>query len=164
MNVRVAVPGDEASVSRLLLASYAGLLPEDCDAATLAAALPRMVRANPGLLGAGTFYVVDGPACSIVGCGGWTLAAPDANAHVAGLAHLRHFATHPDFVRRGLGRLVYDRCVRAMRSAGVVTVQAYASLTAVPFYSAVGLELTCRFDLSLGADVVLPAALMTGKI
>jgi GNAT superfamily N-acetyltransferase len=164
MRARVSGLHDEAEVSRLLSASYTHLMAKDYDAGVLAAALPRMVRANAGLLGSGTFYVVDGPASLIVGCGGWTLAAPDTQMAAAGLAHLRHFATHPDFTRRGIGRLIYDCCIAAAKPAGVVKVHAYSSLTAVPFYASVGLRLVRTFDLSLGGEIRLPAALMEGEI
>jgi GNAT superfamily N-acetyltransferase len=164
MHIRIAVPGDEAAVSALLLASYTELMAKDYEAGVLAAALPRMVRANPGLLASGTFYVVEEPGGSVAGCGGWTVAAPGTKAEIARLAHVRHFGTHPDFVRRGVARLIYDRCVRAGKSAGVARFQAYASLTSVPFYASVGLRLIRNFDLSLGGDVTLPAALMEGDI
>ncbi len=151
-------------MSELLLASYPKLMVAVYDAATLAAALPRIVRANPSLLGSGTFYVVDGPASSIIGCGGWTLADPSTKLELPGLAHLRHFATHPDFARQGVGRLIYHRCVEAAKLAGANRFQAYSSLTAIAFYSGVGLRRIRNFDLPLGAEVKLPAALMEGEI
>jgi hypothetical protein len=87
MRIRIATLSDENSVSELLLASYSELMAREYDARALAAALPRMVRANPHLLASGTFYVVDGPAASIIGCGGWTLEAPDTKAETDGVAH-----------------------------------------------------------------------------
>jgi GNAT superfamily N-acetyltransferase len=162
MRARIAVLGDETSVSELLVASYTVLMATDYTAEALAAALPRMVQANPNLLGSGTFYVVDGPDSSVIGCGGWTLAAPGSKTQIESLAHLRHFATHPDFVRQGVGRLIYDRCVEAAKLAGITRFQAYSSLTAVAFYASVGLQLRRSFDLKLGGDVTLPAVLMEG--
>jgi GNAT superfamily N-acetyltransferase len=164
MRARLAVPSDEILVSALLLASYTTLMAKDYDAVVLAAALPRMVRANPSLLCSGTFYVVDAPAASVIGCGGWTLAAPGTEMEIASLAHLRHFATHPDFTRQGVGRLIYDRCVEAAALAGVTRFQANASLNAVAFYGSVGLRFIRNFELSLGGDVTLPAALMEGEL
>jgi GNAT superfamily N-acetyltransferase len=164
MRTRVAVLSDENAVNALLLASYTALMAKDYDPVVLEPALPRIVRANPGLLGSGTFYVVDGPEASIIACGGWTLAAPGTTTEVAGVAHLRHFATHPGFARRGIGRLIYHRCIEAGKLAGVTRFQAYASLTSVPFYASFGLQLSRNFDLSLGGDVMLPAALMEGEI
>ncbi len=164
MHIRVAVPGDEAAVSAVLLASYTQLMAKDYEAGVLSASLPRMVQANPGLLASGTFYVGVGPGGVLTGCGGWTVAAPGTKAEIAGLGHLRHFGTHPDFVRRGVGRLIYNRCVGAAKLAAVAKFQAYASLTSVPFYASVGLHFIRNFDLSLGGDVTLPAALMEGEI
>ncbi len=151
-------------MTALLLASYPKLMAADYDAATLAAALPKLVRANPSHLRSGTFYVVDGLPGSVIGCGGWTVAAPDTKAEIPGLAHLRHFATHPDFARQGVGRLIYNRCVEAAKLAGATRFQAYSSLTAIAFYSSVGLRRIRNFDLPLGGEVKLPAALMEGEI
>jgi GNAT superfamily N-acetyltransferase len=164
MHTRIAVPGDDDAVSALLLASYPLLMAKDYTADALAVALPKMVRANPALLSSGTFYVVDGPGAFLIGCGGWTLAAPGTKDVMAGLAHLRHFATHPDSVRQGVGRLIYDRCAQDAKLASVTRFQAYSSLTAVAFYASAGLRIVRNFDLPLGGDATLPAVLMEGAL
>lgn len=164
MRTRIATPDDEIAVSELLLASYPALMAREYDARQLAAALPRMVRANPLLLTSGTFYVVEGPNSSVIGCGGWTFEAPSGvEADMSGIvAHLRHFATHPNFVRRGVGGIIFDRCRDAAKSAGATRFQACSSRNAVPFYSSVGLEPVREFDLVLDEGVTLPAVLMEG--
>jgi GNAT superfamily N-acetyltransferase len=164
MHARIAVPGDETAVSALLLASYTKLMAKDYDASVLAAALPGMVRANPALLASGTFYVVDGPAASIIGCGGWTRAAPGTKTETPNLAHLRHFAAHPDFARQGIARVIYTQCANAAKSANITHFQAYASLTSIPFYASLGLDLIRTFDVQLGDNMRFPAALMEGEI
>jgi len=108
MQPRIAEPDDEGAVSAVLLASYTALLAKDYAPAVLAAALPRMVRANPALLAEGSFYVIDGPDGTVIGCGGWTRAAPGSGEQTASVGHLRHFATHPAEARRGIGRLIYN--------------------------------------------------------
>lgn len=58
---------------------------------------------------------------ALTGCGGWTLqrpGAPDEKVDVA-LAHLRHFAVHPDWKRRGIVRALFDRGTGEARAAGV---------------------------------------------
>jgi GNAT superfamily N-acetyltransferase len=119
MRTRIATVSDENRVSELLLASYTELMARDYEPGVLAASLPKMVRANTSLLGSGTFYIVDGPNSTAIGCGGWTLAAPGSGMETAGVANLRHFATHPGFTRQGIGRLIFSRCVEAARLAGV---------------------------------------------
>jgi len=47
MHARLAALSDETAVSALLLAAYTDLMAKDYDPKVLAAALPRMVRANP---------------------------------------------------------------------------------------------------------------------
>ena len=164
MQVRIATLADEDAVNALLAASYPTLMAPDYKPAVLAAALPRMVRANPVLLGSGTFYLADEPGGAVIGCGGWTFAAPGSQAEAAGLAHVRHFATHPDFARQRIGSAIYTRCVQAAKAAGLDRFQAYASLTAVPFYTSLGLRMIRVFELQMGPEVTLPTALMEGII
>jgi len=54
--------------------------------------------------------------------------------------------------------------VAAARVAGITSLQAYSSLTAVPFYASVGLQRIRDFDLTLGGDIRFPAVLMEGGI
>ena len=52
----------------------------------------------------------------------------------------------------------------AAKLAGATRFQAYASLTSVRFYAGVGLQFIRNFDITMGGDVKLPAALMEGAI
>jgi GNAT superfamily N-acetyltransferase len=80
------------------------------DAFFLSAALPLMTRANPTLLQSGTYYLSETQDGTIIGCGGWTFERPGGGEVVPGLVHIRHFATHPDWIGRGIGTAL----VRAM--------------------------------------------------
>ena len=78
-----------------------------------ARALPLLTKANPALLSSGTWYVVElsGADGTLVGCGGWARQRPDAPNEPVDtvLGHLRHFATHPKWTRRGMGRALFER-------------------------------------------------------
>ena len=111
--VRVADPDDAVAVETVLRASYTNLMAPGYPADVLARALPLMVRANPALLRSGSYYLAEGPDGTVAGCGGWTLERPGA-VHAPidpTLGHIRHFATHPDWTRRGIGRALIDRYV-----------------------------------------------------
>ena len=87
----------------------------------------------------------------LAGCGGWsrraTLYGGDHNpalrdarlldpAHEA--ARIRAMYTDPDFVRRGVGRLVLRLCEDAARAAGFARAELMATLAGEPLYLACG--------------------------
>jgi hypothetical protein len=67
------------------------------DDAVLAVALPLMTQANPMLLASGSYYLTITEESRTVACGGWTHERPGSGEIVPSLAHIRHFATHPDW-------------------------------------------------------------------
>ena len=158
--IRVATPGDAAGVSALLGTAYPVLMEPVYDKALLAPALELMSRANPALLASGQYYVAQTPDGPVVGCGGWTMQRPGDGAVEPGLGHIRHFATHPDWTNRGIGRAIYRRCETDARSMGITRFECYSSLNAEGFYAALGFESVRRIELALGPDVGLPAVLM----
>jgi hypothetical protein len=102
---------------RDLAASYSILFSAHYRSETLRSALPQMTKANPKLLASGTYYVAEAePGNLIVGRGGWTAARPGSGEIVEG--H-RHFATHQDLVRRGVGANLLDRAASAMPGISV---------------------------------------------
>jgi N-acetylglutamate synthase-like GNAT family acetyltransferase len=139
-SVRQAAIDDDPRITDLLEASYPELMKTHYESAVLISALPLMTRANPQLLGSGTYYVAETDNQLIIGCGGWTMNRPDTGTIVEGTAHLRHFATHPDFTGKGIGRLIYDACERTAKSAGVNLFECFASLNAQGYYKALGFE------------------------
>jgi GNAT superfamily N-acetyltransferase len=156
----VATLADAVEVGRLLEASYPALMASAYGEAALAPALELMTRANPALLCSGTYYVATAPAGELVGCGGWTLEKPGTSTVEAGVAHLRHFATHPDWTRRGVGQAIYRQCEAAARSAGVLALECSASLNAERFYPALGVARVREIDLELRPGVALRSVLM----
>ena len=116
--IRIATPADSAAVNAVLAASYPALLAPRYDGEVLARALPFLIRAHPGLLASGTYYVAERDG-ALVGCGGWTVAEPGSGEIVEGEAHVRHFATHPDWVGRGIASALLARCFADARQAGI---------------------------------------------
>jgi ribosomal protein S18 acetylase RimI-like enzyme len=162
--IRTANNGDETKVSALLLASYPAAMSGSYSADVLDAALPWMTQANPKLLKSSTFYVAETQDGTVVGCGGWTSDRPGTGELVPQLAHIRHFATHPQWLRRGIGRAIYLHCEGRIRSTEARTVECFASLNAEAFYRALGFETAQRVEVAMGADVMFPAVLMTKRI
>jgi GNAT superfamily N-acetyltransferase len=97
----------------------------------------------------GTYYVVlcDG---ELAGCGGWsrraTLYGGDhSGGRDAALldpardpARVRAMYTHPDFSRRGVGRLILSTCEEAARREGFARLELMATLSGRALYEACG--------------------------
>ena len=162
--VRVATNEDAQEISDVLAASYAKLMPAGYDAATLEAALPMMTKANAMLLASAQYYVAETKADEIIGCGGWTFERPGGGEIEDGLAHIRHFATHPNATGRGVGRALFEACEAAAREAGVSKFECYASLNAERFYAALGFKTARLIEVKLGGNVPFPSVVMTRKI
>jgi N-acetylglutamate synthase-like GNAT family acetyltransferase len=156
--LRIASPKDAEAVSALLHTSYTSLMAPGYEPALLARVLPLLTKANLMLLSCGTWYVVELPAGdgTLVGCGGWTSQRPgDPNKPMdPALGHIRHFATHPSWTRRGIGRALFDRCVADARAAGVCAFECYSSTVAEGFYRALGFKSIEPMNLALGENLV----------
>jgi len=101
------------------------------------------------LIDDGTYFAVfcDG---SLAGCGGWSHRATlYGGNHTPGrdaafldpardAARVRAMYTHPDFARRGVGRLILSLCEDAARDAGFSRVELMGTLSGVPLYEAAG--------------------------
>src|SRR3954452_13624921 len=101
------------------------------------------------LIDDGTYFVaeIDG---QIAGCGGWSRRATlYGGNHTAGrdaalldpavdAARVRAMYTHPGFVRRGVGRLILERCEAAAAAEGFTTLELMGTLSGVPLYEATG--------------------------
>jgi len=162
--VRTATPADQSAVTELFAASYPHLMRGAYEEALLAAALPLMTRANPALLESGSFFVAETPEGAIIGCGGWTLQRPGTNEVESGRAHVRHFATHPNWLGRGVGRELLARCEADAETAGARIFECQASLNAVGFYEASGFHSVGRTEAPMGGGVSFPCMLMEKAI
>jgi GNAT superfamily N-acetyltransferase len=124
------------------------------------------------LIDDGTYFVVtcDG---TLAGCGGWSRRAtmyggdqsPGRNAALLDpakdAARVRAMYTHPEFVRRGIGRLILSLCESAARDEGFRRVELGATMAGEPLYRACGYQPGEKvFDDRGGAPVPI---LMMGK-
>jgi GNAT superfamily N-acetyltransferase len=117
------------------------------------------------LIDDGTYYLVE---CDgrLAGCGGWsrraTLYGGDHSAGrdsalldpVRDPARVRAMYTHPDFARRGVGRLVLSLCESASAAEGFTRLELMSTLAGAPLYRAAGfVEIEHTEDASGGAPV-----------
>ncbi|MGF1615561.1 MAG: GNAT family N-acetyltransferase [Gammaproteobacteria bacterium] len=117
--ITIARPEDRMALSVLLQTSYPELMKPAYEPRVLAAALEAMTVANPALLASGTYYVAESATGELIGCGGWTRRAPAADAASSGIGHIRHFATHPAWVRQTIGRAIYAVCQQQASGRGI---------------------------------------------
>ena len=103
------------------------------------------------LIDDGTYFVVEQDGL-VAGCGGWSRratlyggdsspgrdAAPLDPAKDA--ARVRAMYTHPNFTRRGVGRLILALCEDAARTEGFSCVELMATMAGAPLYRACGYD------------------------
>jgi GNAT superfamily N-acetyltransferase len=162
--IRIAKPADSDAVSALLAASYSNLLAACYGSDTLARALPHLTKVNPTLLSCGTYYIAEREPGNLVGCGGWTATKPGSGEISEGEAYVRHFATHPEWTRQGIGSAILTRCISDARSLGVRKLHCFSTLNAERFYRGVGFGSVGPIDVQLGPSLTFPGILITCEI
>jgi GNAT superfamily N-acetyltransferase len=105
------------------------------------------------LIADGTYFVVEtdpGDGRRIAGCGGWSRRvtlyggdhSPGRDAALldpaTDAARVRAMYTHPDFARRGVGRLILGLCEAAARSEGFSRLELMATLSGRQLYARCG--------------------------
>lgn len=114
------------------------------------------------LIADGTYFCVfDGK--TLVGCGGWSYRATlYGGNHSAGRsareldpktdrARIRAMYTHPDHVRRGIGRLILDTSETAAKAWGFSDLEMAATEAGRPFYERCGYMVENKFFDESGA-------------
>jgi GNAT superfamily N-acetyltransferase len=121
-----------------------------------------------------TYFVVEDKASErIAGCGGWSRRATlyggdhstsQRNAALLDMAkdaaRIRAMYTHPDFKRRGVGRLILDLCEAAARDAGFRKVELMATMSGEPLYKACGYHEIERITAASRDGVDVPGVRM----
>lgn len=158
--LRAATAQDADAISELLQCSFPTLMRPAYDDEALAPVLDLITRANPSLLDSGTYYLAEHATGLLVGCGGWTPERPGTRSIEPGIGHVRHFAVHPTYTRRGIGRAILELCVEKAREAGVRTLECYSSLNAEKFYGDLGFVRIREMAMELRPGVVLRCVLM----
>lgn len=147
---RIATPDDAPALAGVMEAAIAELQKGFLDPAQIESS--RMIMGlDRQLLVDGTYFMVEADG-KIAGCGGWSRRATlYGGDHTPGRdaalldpatepARVRAMYTHPDFARRGVGRLILDLCEAAARAEGFRRVELMATLSGRALYSQCGYE------------------------
>ncbi len=161
--VRIAEGPDIARVDALLARAYPRLLKPDYAPSMLVLALPKISRAQPALVTSGSYFLVEDDG-ALLGAGGWTAAAPGGGAVTRGVGHIRHVVTDDRATRRGVGRRLIDHVVADVSSQGVRRLDCLSTLTAVPFYAAMGFSARRDITVPLGPGIDFPAVEMSRNL
>jgi GNAT superfamily N-acetyltransferase len=101
------------------------------------------------LIADGTYFVVEADG-RVAGCGGWSRRATlYGGDHTPGRdaalldparepARVRAMYTHPDFARRGVGRLILALCEAAAKAEGFARLELMATLSGRALYAQCG--------------------------
>ncbi|SFD46343.1 GNAT family N-acetyltransferase [Roseivivax sediminis] len=160
LSIRTATPDDLGAVDALFQRSYPALLRPDYPPSVYVTSIPIISRAQPALLESGTFFLAEREG-RVVGAGGWTEAAQgNARGVRRSVGHLRHVVTDHRRTRQGIGCALVSYVMRDAARAGVVELRCQSTLTAVPFYRAMGFEEVGPISIELPRGIGFPAVLM----
>lgn len=141
---RIAVEADIPALSLVMDAAIAELQKGFLDPAQIESS--RMIMGlDRQLVADGTYFVVESQG-RIAGCGGWSRRAtlyggdhtPGRDAALLDpaidAARVRAMYTHPDFARRGVGRLILRLCEDAARAEGFRRLELMATMSGRALY------------------------------
>jgi GNAT superfamily N-acetyltransferase len=164
LTARPATAADVPALTPLITAAIAELQRDFLTPAQIAGS-QAIMGLDTQLIDDGTYFVVlaDG---RIAGCGGWSRRATlYGGDHSAGRdaslldparepARVRAMYTHPEFTRRGVGRLILARCEAAAAAEGFATLELMATLAGRPLYAACGFTPVEQVEDSRGGVAV----------
>jgi GNAT superfamily N-acetyltransferase len=171
---RLATLEDLPELTALMDASIRTLVGAYLDAARVEASFDFM-GVDTQLIEDCTYFVGE---CEqrIAGCGGWSRRATMYGGdHTRGRdarlldpatepARVRAMYTHPDFVRRGIGRLVLSLCEAAAAREGFRSLELVATVAGEPLYRACGFTVIERIDVPTTRSLSVPGARMAKRI
>ena len=164
MQFRIATISDKDAVGRLLSASYTTLLASSYPAELLVRALPMMIVPQDLLLQSGRYLVAETSDADLISAGGWTKEAPGRGPATPGLGHVRHVATDPEWVGRGLGSALVTQLLADAGASGMSRMEVWSTLNARDFYARCGFDEIGGFEVAMGGGLMLPSIRMVADI
>jgi GNAT superfamily N-acetyltransferase len=171
---RLATIDDIAALVELMNLSIRRLVGNYLDPERVEASF-EIMGIDTQLIQDGTYFVVE-IGGRIVGCGGWSRRATlFGGDHSGGRdarpldpatepARVRAMYTHPDFARRGVGRLVLALCERAAAREGFRSLELVATVAGEPLYTACGFSAVEPLDVPTSRGVTVPCTRMRKQL
>ena len=168
---RLATRADLPALETLMTISIRQLVGAYLDTARVEASF-EIMGVDTQLIDDGTYFAIVHER-HIVGCGGWSrratlfggdhFATRDARLldPATEPARVRAMYTHPDFARRGIGRLVLSLCEAAAAREGFKSLELAATVAGEPLYAACGFSVIERMEVPTSKGVKIPGARMS---
>ncbi|MFA4892236.1 GNAT family N-acetyltransferase [Brevundimonas sp.] len=154
--LRIATEADIPALVALMDRSITGPLAEFLTPEQVAASR-KLMGLDSQIIADRTYFIVEADGV-LAGCGGWSRRITEYGGdHTPGrepapltpgvdAARIRAMYTAPEFVRRGVGRLILGACEDAARAEGYDRAELVATLGGEPLYLAHGYREIERFD------------------
>lgn len=164
--IRKANLEDRDAIERLIAESARGLSRENYSDRQIETAIATVFGVDTDLILDGTYFVVEADG-ALAGCGGWskrkTLFGGDRFAvrdssrlnPKTDAARIRAFFVHPQFARRGIGRMIIAACEDAARAEGFRRLELMATLPGIKLYEACGYHGDSRIEYEIAEGVKL---------
>lgn len=171
---RIANTDDIPAIKELMALSMTRLLPDVLDAAQVAKSNASM-GLDSQLISDGTYFLIfEGQL--LVGCGGWsrrktlfggnhTIGRDDSLADPkTDTAKIRAMYTHPDHVRKGIGKLLIALGETAAKAEGFNTMALGSTASGIFLYEKCGYEVIKDLAEPDEDGVIVPIILMTKSL
>lgn len=171
---RQATRDDIPVLTEIMNASIKGLQTGFLTQAQITASF-ELMGMDTQLIDDGTYYaILSGD--TIVGCGGWSRRATlYGGNHTRGrdasmldpatdAARVRAMYTHPDWARRGIGRLIMHLCETKARAEGFTRFELMATLSGEPLYRTCGYEPIVHEEVETSGGVKVPLIKMGKEV
>lgn len=172
---RLACESDIRALEDLIPLSVRELQAPYYSPAQMEAAIGPIFGVDRQLIRDGTYFIID-HGSRIVGCGGWskrkTLYGGDRERSgedeeldpKRDPARIRAFFVHPNWARRGIGRVILETCERAALASGFKKAELVATLAGEPFYASFGYAVTERYQAPMANGLSLPVVRMNKNL
>ncbi len=149
VSLRRASERDIPDIECVIRESIAGISSRSYDPAQVKSALAYIAHLDHELVDDQTYFVAESGG-EIAGCGGWSrrarlYAGSGSSSDDAQLldpsrdaARIRAMFVLPRFERRGIGKMILERCERDAREAGFRRIELMAMLSGEAMYAACG--------------------------
>lgn len=160
ITTRLATFEDVPVLQQLIAKSVRGLSEGYYTSRQAESAIKYVFGVDSQLIIDSTYYVAE-TKDAIVACGGWsrrnTLFGGDQHKDIedpllnpaTDAARIRAFFVHPDWARRGIGRMMINMCEIAAHHAGFGKMELGATLPGVPLYEAMGYKVAKKIKVPL---------------
>jgi N-acetylglutamate synthase-like GNAT family acetyltransferase len=173
--LRIAREEDAPALERLIEHVTRKSLLRCYSEAQLAVALGPVFGLDRQLICDGTYFVVENSG-EIIACGGWSkrLAVYGGDRERTGAdaelnplkdaARVRAFFVHPNWERRGIGRVLLEASEVAIRKAGFKRIELAATLAGEALYGRHGYAVAERYDAPMPGGLTIAVVRMTKSL